>query len=68
LCPPHFGSIIDVLRHVRDQPLGLQCSEVLMIYLKSYQISDVTELATNTCIADVTGAPSDRLTSGPGRR
>jgi len=34
LRPPHFGSIIDVLRHVPDRPLDLQCARVLMIYFK----------------------------------
>jgi hypothetical protein len=32
--PPQFGSIIGMLRHVRDRPLGLQCAKVLMIYFK----------------------------------
>jgi CBS domain-containing protein len=68
LRPPHFGSIIDVLRHVPDRPLDLQCTRVLMKHFENLSICDAAELATDTCIAVATGAPSDRLTSGLGRR
>jgi hypothetical protein len=39
--------------------LELQCTKVLMTYFKKLSISDATELAPDTCIADANGAPSD---------